>query len=477
MSAAGAEDGWPLEDSFEDLYQRAPCGYLSTTPGGVIVTVNDTFLGWTGYSRDQLLGTAFVELLDGGGRLFYETRHLPVLQLQGEVREVALALRCADGSTLSVLVNSELLADDEGSPRVIRTAVFDATARQDYEHQLLVARRDAEQSSARVRILQDASAAFAAVETETAFDDALIASFQGAFDASDVVLLDADENGTLRLKSGATPLDVYLGDEPDRRIAAAAMAGELVTISTPDEAEGRFPVTAAAMRAARYDALTATPLMHDGVVFGVVACLFRRGRAFDDHTRGIHAALARQAAQVLARIRLQRELEQLALHDQLTKLANRTLIENTIQFALDRAATKRRPIALIFVDLDGFKTINDKLGHMAGDAVLQEVAARLRGAVRHDDIVGRLGGDEFLVVCDEADEQAVGAIAERIRVSVRRPLAGVAAGFMVSASVGVAVHTSSEALAVTAAQMIGFADSAMYTSKQAGKDRVTLVSV
>lgn len=143
-----------LDDDAEALYQRAPCGYLSTTPDGLIVKVNQTFVALTGYQVDELVGRrTFAQLLTGGGRIYHETHYAPMLAMQGTVREIALDLVRADGSRLPALVNSVLERDDDGHPRVIRTAVFDATERRGYERELVAARRRAEASEARAQLL------------------------------------------------------------------------------------------------------------------------------------------------------------------------------------------------------------------------------------------------------------------------------------------------------------------------------------
>lgn len=143
-----------LEDDAEELYERAPCGYLSTTPDGVIVKVNQTFLTFTGYARDDLVGQrTFAELLTGGGRIYHETHFAPMLRMQGAAREIALDIVRADGERLPVLVNSVLVHRDDGSPVVIRTAVFDATDRREYERELLRAKDRAQQSEARANAL------------------------------------------------------------------------------------------------------------------------------------------------------------------------------------------------------------------------------------------------------------------------------------------------------------------------------------
>jgi PAS domain S-box-containing protein len=130
-----------MTNFFEDLYDHAPCGYLSTTPDGVVTTVNETFLTWTKYLRDDLLGKTFTLLVAPDSYIFYETRYLPILQLGGDVREVALMVRCADGSTLPILINSTTRLTADGAPLLVRTAIFDATQRHDLERQLLSARR------------------------------------------------------------------------------------------------------------------------------------------------------------------------------------------------------------------------------------------------------------------------------------------------------------------------------------------------
>jgi phosphoserine phosphatase RsbU/P len=155
VTAGPADDACPgPEDSAEDLYENAPCGYLSTLPGGLIVKVNETFLAWTGYGRDELVGRRrFQELLSPGGRIFHETHYAPLLFMQGSVREIAVEFVHADGSRLSALVNSTVKPDAGGEPKLVRTAVFPATDRRGYERELLRARRDAEESAARARLL------------------------------------------------------------------------------------------------------------------------------------------------------------------------------------------------------------------------------------------------------------------------------------------------------------------------------------
>ncbi len=137
-----------LEESAEDLYEHAPCGYLSALPGGFIVKVNQTFLTWTGYRREDLVGRKrFPDLLTAGGRIFHETHYAPLLQMQGSVREIAVDLVCADGSKLPALINSVLRQDAAGRPLLVRTTVFNATDRKEYERELVRERQKAERAT------------------------------------------------------------------------------------------------------------------------------------------------------------------------------------------------------------------------------------------------------------------------------------------------------------------------------------------
>ncbi|MFE9723176.1 PP2C family protein-serine/threonine phosphatase [Streptomyces sp. NPDC005794] len=143
-----------LEDSAEDLYENAPCGYLSTLMDGRIAKVNGTLLRWLGHRREELIGhRRFSDLLTIGGRLYHETHFSPLLRMQGEVSGIALELKAADGSRLPVLVTSTVKRDGDGEPLLIRTTLLDARDRRTYERELLRARQAAEHDRERVQRL------------------------------------------------------------------------------------------------------------------------------------------------------------------------------------------------------------------------------------------------------------------------------------------------------------------------------------
>lgn len=136
-----------LQESVEDLYENAPCGYVSALPDGTIVKVNQTFLTWTGYRREELVGhRRLQDLLTAGGRIFHETHYAPLLRMQGQVREIAVDMVCADDRRLPVLLSSTLKTDTQGQPLLSRTTVFNATDRKEYERELVRERQRAEQA-------------------------------------------------------------------------------------------------------------------------------------------------------------------------------------------------------------------------------------------------------------------------------------------------------------------------------------------
>jgi sigma-B regulation protein RsbU (phosphoserine phosphatase) len=156
MTAEALDDFFAAlrDDDANALYDQAPCGYLSTSPEGLIIKVNQTFLTLTGFQREDLVGVrTFAQLLSAGGRIYHETHYAPMLHMQGTARGIALDIVCSDGSKLPVLVSSMLERSEAGTPVVIRSAIFDATERREYERELLRERVRAEESRERADAL------------------------------------------------------------------------------------------------------------------------------------------------------------------------------------------------------------------------------------------------------------------------------------------------------------------------------------
>jgi diguanylate cyclase (GGDEF)-like protein len=161
--------------------------------------------------------------------------------------------------------------------------------------------------------------------------------------------------------------------------------------------------------------------------------------------------------------------EQQLLRDPLTGLPSRLLLMNRLQSALDRIERSGRGVAVLFIDLDRFKVVNDSLGHHAGDRLLLAVTERLRGAVRRHEMPARFGGDEFVLVCEDitGPDDAI-AVAQRLLKALSQPFAFQDGHAFIGGSIGIAIATDPDA---EAADLIRDADAAMYRAKQAGGGR------
>jgi diguanylate cyclase (GGDEF)-like protein len=188
-----------------------------------------------------------------------------------------------------------------------------------------------------------------------------------------------------------------------------------------------------------------------GVVTGAVGCL----------------------SDVTDRVRLRNELEVKASVDELTSCLNRAAALDLAARATAAAVEAGAGLALVFIDLDDFKSVNDRFGHAAGDRLLVTAVERVRGAVRDGDSIGRLGGDEFLVICPRVDSsERARTIAQRIWAAMRAVVDVGPGQVELRASVGVAWTTEQ----VDADALIAQADQAMYESKRAGRDGVSMLA-
>lgn len=456
--------------SRETWFDRAPCGLIATNPDGLVVDANATLAGWIGRDVEAVVGERFATLLDAGSRLIYETRLAHLLHLDGAIDEAVLTLAGADGAAVPVLVTASVDTSLEaaGEASVVRIALLPARERSAYERELARARRVAEASEARVRILQDISDAFGTSVNDQQVADTFVRVARDAFAASDAAVHLLDDHGRLQLVAGRDPLEGIVASIPSLQDTLVERALSI------DDVETDFPELAEGLRAARLEALSVTPLRGESGRLGVLACFFGRARTFDDEFLDLQRALGRQASQTLTRVRLQRELEYQALRDPLTGVLNSQSVEQSLGEAVRAAADTDEAVSVLFMDVDAFKSINDTFGHVAGDHVLRTLARRLTESVRAHDIVGRIGGDEFVAICPGADAEVAAGIGERIRANARDAIQTLAGEVGVSVSIGLSCFDPASDRVPTADELLVRADGAMYVSKDAGKDRVSV---
>jgi two-component system cell cycle response regulator len=241
-----------------------------------------------------------------------------------------------------------------------------------------------------------------------------------------------------------------------------------------DVAMGRLGVGQGELRPADGEpgagSVIAVPLKSSGTVIGVLD-LFDRvdADAFDERDLATIRTFAGQATVAIDNVLLHQEAQRLSITDGLTGLWNYRYFTMTVGKEIERAARFSRPLALLMLDLDLFKTVNDTYGHQRGDEVLVELAARVRGQVRDVDTVARYGGEEVVVILPETDEPGAAQAAERICDAVRRrPFADHGeGGIEVTVSIGAAVFPAHGA---SSSSLLRRADEALYEAKDAGRD-------
>lgn len=296
---------------------------------------------------------------------------------------------------------------------------------------------------------------------------ALVGWMGGAFDAGAILSSAVSSHRNLMVKlsrSGAVTAAamlssaIHLGNSTGNADALLGVVGAVAHPKNkavfPIQADGTWTVTIADAAGSKMTPLTQGLVI--GVIGGVVALLLLM----------LSWVLGRGRDRARAIVRAQtEELRYQALHDPLTGLPNRTLIGDRAEMLLARGRREGTASAALFVDLDGFKSVNDTLGHAAGDELLVAVADRLRAVMRDTDTVGRMGGDEFVVLTE--GEATPGVVAGRILDVLRQPFdLGASGTFTISASIGIAIGDRPDA-----GELLRAADIALYRAKSTGKDR------
>jgi diguanylate cyclase (GGDEF)-like protein/PAS domain S-box-containing protein len=224
----------------------------------------------------------------------------------------------------------------------------------------------------------------------------------------------------------------------------------------------------AALQAGLHSAF-AFPIMVGGEFYGVMEFFAREVRQPDDTVLQVAQTVSSHLAQFIARKQAERNLQFVASHDALTGLFNRSMFSQRLQQALAQAHRHERRLAVLFIDLDGFKLVNDLLGHDAGDVLLSELANRLRECMREGDTLGRMGGDEFVVLIEgyEEDNQLID-VARKVLETVDHPFLLRDGEHRVTASIGIAAYPQD---GQDAADLLKNADIAMYRAKEQGKNQ------
>jgi diguanylate cyclase (GGDEF)-like protein len=263
------------------------------------------------------------------------------------------------------------------------------------------------------------------------------------------------------------------GDPVRLSLAGSSSAALVPALSAPDEALARDVVERKAPvwdgpPAGGESAALGVPVRVGGQTLAVLEVRCPRARERDTGWVAALGDVGNQLGLFLKRQRAEAELQRFARYDGLTGLPNRSFFLDTLDRTLSRARRRRSRLALIFLDLDGFKSVNDRLGHAAGDAVLQVMAERLRAGTRSSDLVARIGGDEFTVLVQNlarADDAAL--VARALIDRLARPSSVEDQEISLGASAGIAVYPED---GTDADMLLRNADLAMYRAKQEGRN-------
>jgi diguanylate cyclase (GGDEF)-like protein/PAS domain S-box-containing protein len=289
-----------------------------------------------------------------------------------------------------------------------------------------------------------------------------------------------DEGRTLALGAGAGFPDNYVGSATVPAGWADGQEGFTLIRREPvivDDArrERRF-VQADLVGALGAISGISVVVQGHGRTHAVLAAYASRPGAFTPDDVAFLQSIANVLGDALDRFAGEEEIRHRGLHDPLTELPNRTLVLERLAQAIarvDHSGPAHPRVALLFLDLDHFKNINDGLGHRAGDDVLCQVADRLRAAVRPVDTVGRFGGDEFVVLCEDvADEEEATTIARRLLEAFSKPFRAGGDHHVVGVSIGVALMDAGHDAILDPDALLRDADAAMYRAKEAGRSRI-----
>jgi diguanylate cyclase (GGDEF)-like protein/PAS domain S-box-containing protein len=413
-----------LVTEMRDLYDNAPCAFHSLDAKGTFLHVNATELNWLGCTREELVGKKSIrDFLTADGMEVFR-KNFPRVAAEGRLDGVEFELVSQGGHRRHVTITANAVRDPQGELLMTRTVMIDTT-------ELHVAREQLRQA----QLAQDA-------------------------------MLNNDLIGIVKLKDRHA---VWVNNAMHRIFGYAP--GEL--LGQPSSLLYPTPDAAAAFGAQAYAALKTSPrfraqvqmMRKDGSLLWVDA----------NGTTQSEGEFMWMLADITPIKQSQAHVEHIAFHDALTGLPNRWLLADRLQQSLRDAKRQGLMLAVCYLDLDGFKPVNDQHGHESGDALLMEVAQRLRKCVRDNDTVCRMGGDEFVLLlpglakaeeCDLIVHRVVAAVAQPFHLPAATANSITVA---VTVSVGVACFPNH---ALDPQHLLNHADRAMYSAKQKGPGQI-----
>jgi len=465
-----------LEDRLHAIYAALPCGVLVVDGSGRIVELNGAAQQIFGVDLEAVRGKLLIEMpwaavrLDGSPLPPDERPAMAALTSHRPQRQVVFGIMRPDGALCWLQADSVPLLhddDDDGSVREVISSFVDVT---DHYQDARATRAERQ----RLSLLYDATVSLSTAASLHEAIPIVLRTICTRLDWDLGVFWGVDTSGAvLECRAVWHRPDVapipFADEWRSRTIAPGAdLAGRVwldgAPTVIPDMAASEFPRAQRAYNAGLRGAM-AFPIQGMNDVHGVMQFVSRTCGKLDDALVEALTTIGLQVGQFIERLQAEEALQHQALHDALTNLPNRSLLQNRLYQALREAQSAGSSVALLLMDLDRFKEVNDTLGHHCGDMLLQHVGAHVSGALRTTDTVARLGGDEFAVLLPETDAQGAIAAARKILQALATPMLLDGRQFDVRSSIGIALYPEHGADAAT---LLRRADVAMYTAKRTG---------
>jgi diguanylate cyclase (GGDEF)-like protein/PAS domain S-box-containing protein len=446
------------------LAENAADFFARVSPDARFLDVSPRCEQVTGWPAAELVGRAMRELAHPDDLADVRVAHSAALESE-LATDALLRMRCKDGSFIWLESTAQPCVDAHGEITEFQVVFRDVSARVRAEEQLV---RHTSQHEAVARLGQ------------VALREHDISRLIEEVVATVMSTLQIQLCGVLKLREDDDALDIVAHE--------GNWSGELTQIPCASTQAGhvlktRAPVISEDLRSETR--FVADTLVDSGMLsgigaliegeerpFGVLAAHSSEPSRFNTDDVNFLVAVANVISAAVERHRKEEVTRHAALHDPLTGLPNRTLALDRLDRALARRRRDGIDVAMLMIDLDRFKLINDSLGHDAGDQLLLELASRLQDAVRSSDTVARLGGDEFIVLCERpGGVRQVVALAERIGAAIARPWQLGGREHFLTASIGIA---TADAHSDSAASLLRDSDAAMYRAKRSGPGRYEL---
>jgi diguanylate cyclase (GGDEF)-like protein len=363
-------------------------------------------------------------------------------------------------------------------PQVLRALIADARRHQEASRRAGKLSRRLRETSRRLQVLGDIVSTANSILEPRRVLNVIMSQIQELIPSEAWSLLLVDqERGELTFEmalgersADLTSTRIKIGEGIAGWVAETGEPAVVNDVSRDPRFQGRFDE----LTHFQTKSILCAPLVSRGRTIGVVEIMNRAtGSRFSKKDVNLLLTLVEPAAIALENAMLFQRTQQLAVTDDLTKLYNSRYLNQFLAESIERARKDGGTLAVIFLDLDGFKSVNDSHGHLCGSRTLFEVGEIIRGVVREEDVVSRYGGDEFVVVLPETDDEGARATAERIRTAIREHvfLADWGQHARLSASLGVSLFPGD---GTSPQELMQKADQAMYSVKETGKDAVCL---